>query len=224
MVQKNKMYEIENLKKAFKILDFGKGDGSTRPHCPNCGEDNDLYQAEEDIAKQMGYSEEDWERILDGDPPLSKPDMTYDEAEDLHDEIVDRALSNHWDADDGICYTCGYEYGEHEQEAHSYIYDYIENIKNKLVSEIKRLGGDYDVDESGLSEAIYIMFYDGDGDERKIRIAAHESKPTYEYLYGSPDFEILIRHSNIIIEQDLIERQIKSCIEWIRDVGVEIEE
>lgn len=199
-------YKPRSLKDAFKTLEFWRGDSSTRPYCPNCGTGG-IDDTIEDIAKERGIKFRN---------PMELFGQILKNDEDLHYELRDEAEEKYWDAEDGVCYNCGYDYEDAEVEAHSYINDVIEGIKDPIVRYIKRLGGDPDVHYSGLSEACYIEFYDADDEERKIRIAAHESKPTYVMLHGESDFIMNIRHAR---ESD-IRRWTSNCLEWIKKAGV----
>ena len=68
------------------------------------------------------------------------------------------------------------------------------------------------IDRSGLSEAEYVEVGKDDSDERvKIRIANHETRPTYGRMYGYADFEI----SKNGVSRGDVNGDVYICIRWL---------
>lgn len=120
-----------------------------------------------------------------------------------------------------VCGACGYDEGEEAEEARALLDNTIDCISDRLIAVIEELGGEAETESSGLSEARYIMFLDAAGNEAKIRIAAHEARPTYEMLNGASDCYVDLHE---IRSAEQLEMYVKECEQWIRDRGVFVDE
>ena len=121
-----------------------------------------------------------------------------------------------------MCGACGYDEGEEAFDAQSLVDSTIDAISDRLIAVIvEELGGDADVESSGLSEARYITFCDAKGNDAKIRIACHTARPTYEMINGAADCAIDL-HELHSVEQ--LEKYVAECEQWIRKRGIFTEE
>jgi len=187
-----------SLADAFKIIANPEID-----FCPVCGmpEYDEVFN---EILEKIG---------IDLNQLRSNPEL----EEEISEAATNLAFTDFPD-EGGYCNHCGYSEFEFKRDAHDIIDDVYENALNEIVGFIEDKGGDPWFGHSGLSEAKYLEFNDRKGKTRKVRIAAHEARPTYQKTYGSADFEAVIDET--VSHQDA-DGNIEDLKKWIDKVGVE---
>lgn len=190
----------------IEALEILKAENATGDECPKCGAFS-IDRFVEETGTPEGIDEDEWEEFIDKKIEEFMP-ASFTPANKQANEGA-------------FCSACGWDEWEEAREAQIVVGGAYDNAVERVVDLIEGFGGNVTLQSSGISEAHYIEFYDADGNERKIRIAAHIAKPTYMKMHGPADFEAVVCPECLHMDAD---GDIDDLLKWIQKVGVEEED